>query len=192
MKKIILSLVVITLMTASSIGATRAYFSDTATITGNTLSTGALELRVNGEPTVVGATFTGVVPVDGFEDGSVSPVYALQNYGPPWFAGPSSVDAKSLVLNVENANDNGSGLWQKVMIRIEVGRLSGAMEHTVYEGKLEDLIDVDLFAGHWSELIVGSTQDMRYTVYLPESGSDQGSLMGSELTWDFVIEARSN
>jgi predicted ribosomally synthesized peptide with SipW-like signal peptide len=188
MKKIIASLTVIVLVALISVGATVAYFSDTATITGNTFSTGTLEIRVNGEPSVVGASFTGVAP----GDMKVSPVYGIQNFGPPWFGGPSNLTANSMYLTVANPDDGGSGLWQEVKVKIEVGRLSGVMQHELYNGLLKDMGTLDLFGGHWSSLIAGSTQDMKYTVWLPETGLNQNTLMGKTLTWDFVIEARTN
>ncbi|MFA6896656.1 MAG: TasA family protein [Candidatus Paceibacterota bacterium] len=48
MKKILLSLAVIAIATTVVIGATRAYFSDTETSTGNTFSTGTIDINVNG------------------------------------------------------------------------------------------------------------------------------------------------
>ena len=53
MKKIFLSLAVIAVVATVAVGATRAYFSDTATSTGNTFSAGTLDLKLtnNGEET---------------------------------------------------------------------------------------------------------------------------------------------
>jgi predicted ribosomally synthesized peptide with SipW-like signal peptide len=188
-KKIIASLAIIALVGLMSAGATVSYFSDTATIEGNTFSTGILEIRVNGQPTVAGAVFAPTVPGEYY----TSPTYGLQNYGAPWFGGPSNLTAESLILNVANANDYGSGLWQEVMVEIEIGRTSGAEWHQVYEGLLKDLTDLDLFsAGYWSELIPGSTHDMRYTVWLPETDNNQNNFMGKTLVWDFVVEGRTN
>jgi len=47
MKKIIASLAMITLVGTLAVGATRAYFSDTETSAGNTLSAGTLDLNVD-------------------------------------------------------------------------------------------------------------------------------------------------
>lgn len=62
MFRIVKSLVVIAVIGAFAASATGAYFSDTATITRNTFSTGTLEIRVNGQPSVVGATFSPMAP----------------------------------------------------------------------------------------------------------------------------------
>ena len=188
MKKIAMSLSMIAFVSMLAVGVTAAYFTSTTTVTANTFSSGTLELRVNGEPTVTGANFTAVAP----GDMKVSPVYGIQNNGAQWFGGPSNLKAKKMYLTVVNPNDFGSGLWDKVRVKVEVGRMSGVMEYTVFDGKLKNLETVDLFQGHWSSLIPGSSQDIQYTVYLPETGTDQNSLMGKTLTWDFAIEGRTN
>jgi predicted ribosomally synthesized peptide with SipW-like signal peptide len=47
MKKIVLSLAVIAVVATVAVTATRAYFSDTATITGNTFTAGTLDLKID-------------------------------------------------------------------------------------------------------------------------------------------------
>lgn len=187
MYKIITSLAIIALAGSTAAGATMAYFSDTTAITGNTFSTGTLELRVNGQPTVLGASFQGKAP----GDMGVSPVYGIQNYGAPWFGGPSNLTAKTLTMKVVNENDHSSGLWQQLKVKVEVGRMSGVMQYTLYDGLLKDMGELDLFSGHWPTLVPGSSQDMRYTVYLPSEG-DQSMFMGDVMDWDFLIEGRTN
>ncbi len=49
MKRILLSIMTITLVTVVAVGATRAYFSDTETSEGNTFVTGAIDLKVDSE-----------------------------------------------------------------------------------------------------------------------------------------------
>ena len=49
MKKIILSLAVIAVVAVVAVGATRAYFSDTETSTGNTFTAGTIDIAVNGQ-----------------------------------------------------------------------------------------------------------------------------------------------
>jgi len=186
--KILKSLVIVLVMVAMVAGATSSYFTSSATITGNTFSTGTLEIRVNGAPTVVGANFTAMAP----DQIGTSPVYGINNYGSPHFVGPSNLEAKKLLLSITNPNDSGSGLWEKVMIKVEVGRMSGAMEHTVYVGNINTMPTLDLLDGWWSGLIPGSTEDMRYQVWLPNEAGDQNALMGKTLTWDFNVEGRTN
>jgi predicted ribosomally synthesized peptide with SipW-like signal peptide len=188
MFKIAKSLFAIVAVATIAAGSTSAYFSSTATITGNTFSTGTLDIRVNGEPSVVGATFSPMAP----DQIGTSPVYGINNYGAPWFGGPSNLEAKQLLLSIANQDDSGSGLWEKVMIKVEVGRMSGAMQYTVYEGNINTMGTLDLLNGWWSGLTPGSTEDMRYKVWLPEDSTDQSTLMGSALTWDFNVEGRTN
>jgi predicted ribosomally synthesized peptide with SipW-like signal peptide len=186
MKRILLGIVTIALVSSMSIGATRAYFADTANVENNTFATGTLEIRVNGQPTIAGANFTDAAPgeMKVFQ-------HNINNYGAPWFVGPSNLTAKSLLLNIVNPNDLGSGLWNQVIIKVEVNRGWPAWQ-VAYWGNINALSNVDLLHPNWSELTPGSSEDIRYTLYLPESGSDQSSMMGKTLTWDFVIEGRTN
>ena len=64
MKKILMSLVMIGLVSAVAIGATRAYFSDTETSVGNTITAGTLNLQVGGQEgaAVAHMTLTNIVP----------------------------------------------------------------------------------------------------------------------------------
>lgn len=187
MFKIVKSLFVIVAVATIAAGSTSAYFSDTATITGNTFSTGTLEIRVNGQPSIIGATFSPMAP------GQVgdSPQYEINNYGQPWFNGPSNLTAKQLLLNITNPNDSGSGLWNKVMIKVEVNR-GWPVWQVAYDGNINALSNVDLLNPNWSELAPGNSESFRYHVYLPNEEIDQSSLMAKTLTWNFAIEGRTN
>jgi predicted ribosomally synthesized peptide with SipW-like signal peptide len=63
-KKILISLSVIGAAAAIAIGATVAYFSDTETSTGNTFTTGTLDLKVNNQddPVVIHITRINLIP----------------------------------------------------------------------------------------------------------------------------------
>ncbi|OGD63881.1 hypothetical protein A2160_01455 [Candidatus Beckwithbacteria bacterium RBG_13_42_9] len=54
MKKILLSLMTVVLVGAATVGATRAYFSDTETSAGNTFEAGRLDLRIDNNSTYNG------------------------------------------------------------------------------------------------------------------------------------------
>ncbi|RJR14972.1 hypothetical protein C4579_03570, partial [Candidatus Microgenomates bacterium] len=90
-----------------------------------------------------------------------------------------------------HANDNGSGLWQDVEVSVEVNR-GWPTWAEVYNGKIKDMGTIDLLAPRWSELVPGESEMMRYHVWLPENGGDQNMFMGKELSWDFVVEGRTN
>jgi predicted ribosomally synthesized peptide with SipW-like signal peptide len=49
MKRILLSLAIISIVAAGAIGATRAYFSDSQTISGNTFTAGTMALRIDSD-----------------------------------------------------------------------------------------------------------------------------------------------
>ena len=186
MLKILKSMLVIVAVAAVGVGATGAYFSDTASITDNTFSTGTLDIRINGQQSVVGATFSPMAP------GQVgtSPQYEINNYGAPWFAGPSNLTAKYLALSAANCSDNSSGLCGLLNIKVEVNR-GWPTWQVAYDGALNGLSNADVLAPNWSELVPGSSESMRYTITLPDSG-DQTSLMGQTATWDFVVEGRTS
>ena len=187
MLRIAKSLLTILAVAAIAAGSTSAYFSDSATITGNTFSTGILDIRVNGEPSVIGGTFSPMAP-DQVGD---SPQFDINNYGQPWFNGPSTLTAKSLSLNVINPNDSGSGLWHKVKIKVEVNR-GWPTWQVAYDGNIDALANVELLNPNWTELTPGSSESFRYHVYLPNEDANQNTLMGQSLVWDFYIEGRTN
>jgi len=168
-------------------GSTSAYFSDSASITGNTFSTGTLEVRVDGQPSIVGATYSVMAP----DQVATSPQYEINNYGQPYFSGPSNLTAKKLILNIANRNDGGSGLLNQLKVKVEVNR-GWPTWQVAYDGRLTSLYNVDLLAPNWTELTPGSSESFRYQVYLPNNNSNQSSLMGKTATWDFVVEGRTN
>jgi predicted ribosomally synthesized peptide with SipW-like signal peptide len=186
MKRIAMSLVTIAAVACLVVGATGAYFSSTATVTNNTFSTGTLEIRVNSQPTITGATFSPMAP--GQKGGSN---FDINNYGAPWFAGPSNLKAKTLLLSVMNATGD-SSLWSNLYIRVQVTRTSGATWQNVYWGPISSLSNADLLHPYWTELIPGSSEGLRYQVWLPETGGDQSALMGKTVHWDFAVEGRTN
>jgi hypothetical protein len=142
---------------------------------------------VNGAPSVIGATYSAMAP----DQIAFSPQYEINNYGQPWFDGPSNLTAKKLILKVANKNDDGSGLINKLKVKVEVNR--GWPDWQVaYDGRLVLATNVDLLAPNWSELVAGSSESLRYQVYLPNEVGNQTALMGKTVSWDFVIEGRTN
>jgi len=90
MKKILLSVAVIAVVAVGAIGATRAYFSDTATITGNTFTSGTLDLKIDSDPS--GDVYEWS---DGFEN----------PYNP--FANVKPGDAGSQIIDIQSAGTVG-------------------------------------------------------------------------------------
>ncbi len=63
-KKILISLSIVSMAGAIGIGGTVAYFSDTETSTGNTFTTGTLDLKVNGEDAFIPFEISNMKPGD--------------------------------------------------------------------------------------------------------------------------------
>ena len=77
MRKILSSIFIIALIASVAFGATRAYFSDTETSTGNTFSAGTLDLKLDsGDENKVAFTVTNMKP-----DDTYSYKYTLRNAG---------------------------------------------------------------------------------------------------------------
>jgi predicted ribosomally synthesized peptide with SipW-like signal peptide len=188
MLKIAKSLIVIVAVVAVAAGATGAYFSDQATIANNTFSTGTLAIWINSNPgPITGATYSPMAP--GQVGNSID--YHINNANLANFGGPSNLTAKYLALSVANCNDGGSGLCGLLQINVEVNR-GWSTWHQAYNGSLSGLSNVDLLSPRWTELIAGSSEMMRYTITLPDDGTDQSALMGQTATWDLVVEGRTS
>ncbi len=180
MKRIIASLAMIVAVGTVLIGATFAVFSSQAAVEGNTFATGELEIRVNGQASIPGFNFSNAAPGD-CKVGQ----FGVNNYGAPYFAGPSTLPAKELV--VSSAKTSGSNmLYNALNVKVEANR-GWATKMLVYEGPLSGLSEDDLLAPRWTELIAGSSEDVYYEVCLPASAGD--ALQGKSTTFDFVIDA---
>ena len=185
MKRILISLLIIVAATGMAAGTTSSYFSSKAKITPNTFSTGTLDIRINGQTSKVGATFSAVAPGVLFS----SPDYQINNYGQPWFNGSSNLSAKKLMLSVEGANGD-FNMWHLLKIKVEVNR-GWPTWQVAYEGNVDSLVNADLLSPRWTELVPGSSETLRYTIWLPDVG-DQTSYMGKTINWSFVVEGRTS
>lgn len=91
MQKILLSLLTIILVSVVAVGATRAYFSDTKTSTGNSFTAGTMNLKLNGTDGVTATwAMSNMKPGD-----LVSASINLTN--------PGSIDANHVEVSVANA-----------------------------------------------------------------------------------------
>ena len=128
MKKILLSLLTIALVATVAVGATRAYFSDTETSVGNSITAGTLDLKVGGQddPTVAHITLTSIVPAAPWTT-QRGQGFALTNAG----SVPGTVTA-----TVKNLVDNENGCIEPETSAGDVtcgateGELSGLLIHT--------------------------------------------------------------
>jgi len=199
MSRIAKSLLTIIAVAAVAAGATSAYFTDRATISSNTFSTGVLEIRINGLENRAGFNYTNAVPGD-----VASYNFSLQNYGLPHFAGPSTLPAKDLLASVDNQSGD-LDLYNALTARLYANAGWGGCSNpgtnpfvagkgcTVYDGPLSAMSQEDiLMATQWGvhpDLIPGNSFSMLLEVELPDTGVDQGSLMGKSAVFDIVVDA---
>ncbi|MEX1112500.1 MAG: TasA family protein [Candidatus Andersenbacteria bacterium] len=178
MKRIVMSVFTIFAMVAVVSGATLAAFSSTATVENNTFATGTLEIRVNGQPTIAGFNVANAAPGT-CESGS----FDVNNYGAPWFAGPSTLAAKTLELSVVDQQGS-TDLFNELTIEVMTHR-GGTPVTTYSTGALSGLTANDLFGASWSELIAGSSQTVQYEVCLPSDADN--SVQGESTNIDFEL-----
>jgi predicted ribosomally synthesized peptide with SipW-like signal peptide len=185
MLRIVKSLLVIVAVAAIATVSTRAYFSSEAEVDDNVFSTGTLEIRVNGQPEIAGFNFGPAAPGEG-----ISGQFDVNNYGAPWFAGPSNLPANELVISVEDPNDEpgfSDELYNALYVKIEANR-GWPTRMPVYEGPLSLLNEKDLLTPRWTDLIPGSSETVYYSVWLPDTGGDQSALMGLSAQFDFLVQ----
>lgn len=183
MKNIIKSLVVVIAVAAVAGVATWAYFSSQATVTGNTYSTGTLEIRVNGEPSIAGFTAENMAPGD-----CKAGEFTVMNYGAPWFGGPSTLTAEELVISTNNFGGDTSGLCNA--LTAEIQNCAGPCETAYATGPVNAVSEEDLLMSWYSGgLAAGNSETIKYNVCLPDTDSAQDSLQGKTCTFDFVVDA---
>lgn len=183
MKSILKSLAVIAAVASVSGGATWAYFSSSAQVTDNTFATGTLEIRVNGQPTKAGFTANNMAPGD-CKVGQ----FDVQNYGQPWFAGPSTLTAKTLNISTNDFTGD-SGLCNALTVKIE--KCAGPCETAYSTGPLNGVSNANLLMSWYGGgLIAGSSITTKYEVCLPNNG-DQSALQGKSCVFDFVMEGKT-
>lgn len=196
MKKALFSLGTILGVVGLVAGATWAIFTSTATVDDNTFATGTLEIRVNGQPSIAGFSFSNAAP-----GSTVEKVFTLMNYGLPWFpAGPSTLPAKELDTGTQMESGD-SDLYNALEASLYANAGWGGCSNpvvvfvpgkgcTVYDGLLKDLDGDILHATQWGlhpDLIPGNSFTMTFVVELPVSAGD--SLQGKSTTFDLIIDA---
>jgi len=186
MTKIFKSIAMIIGIAAIAGGATWSYFSSKAQVTGNTFSTGTLEIRVDGQATKAGFEFKNAKPGD-CKEGS----YGINNYGAPYFGGPSTLAAKYLKLNLAN---KGGDATLCDALTFEIKKDAGGVAEDVYSGNFNGLFtpkDILMSYYQTNGLIPGSTNNFSYKICLPDSGN-QSALQGKTCTFDFSVEGRTS
>jgi predicted ribosomally synthesized peptide with SipW-like signal peptide len=157
MKKILISLAIIAAVGAIGFGATRAYFSDTETSTGNTFTAGSIDLALskgNGyDNTWAGAikTFSNMAP------GQESDEFSI------WFKNDGSING-TLVVNVSGNTENDvpdadqTGEYGN----IDVEAVPFSKHVLVTWAEVQD--SNDNVAGWWTSQIIGTYADQQAAI----------------------------
>lgn len=122
MRKLLLSVLTLGVVSVAALGATRAYFSDTEEILGNTITTGSVDIEIYGN-SVVEQPFTLVNILPGVP--TAWQELKIKNIG------------SSAVVNTMLAQRTGGSslLWNNMDVEVRVNSTSGLV---VYTGNLPD------------------------------------------------------
>lgn len=199
MKKIATSFATIAAVLVMTATATYGVFSSQASVVNNTFATGILEIRVNGNPAVTGFSLTNAAPGD-----MTSKSFSLQNYGAPWFAGPSTLAAKEIIPKAQKTGGD-SVLYNALKAKLYANAGWGGCSNPgvvfvpgkgceVYNGNLSGLTGTsaqDILEhtqwGPQASLAPGSSLSMLMEVELPATAGN--SLQGKSATFDLVMTA---
>lgn len=146
MRKILFSLLVISVVISLVVGATKAYFSDTETSTGNTLAAGNLDLNVDGANTnVVKFTVSEMEP----QGEVVKGTYTLNNAG--------TINGYLDLEEIEvTSKENGC-----LDPEIEAGDATCG-DPGIGDGELQDLIGLQLFVDEDCDGEIGDGETVSY------------------------------
>lgn len=100
MRKILLSLITILAVAGIAVNSTAAYFNDTETSTGNSVSAGTLDLKVNDndDPVIESIQISNIKPGD-----TISKIWKLKNVGS--VPGKVKITVKNIVDNDNSCSD---------------------------------------------------------------------------------------
>lgn len=116
MRKILISLLVVGAVSALAIGATRAYFTDTAVLGTNSISTGRLDVALTGAPIVIPVDTTQTF-VGGMVPGEVFGPYAVQVYNKGWGLSTVPVRYSWTVENIHGSTE----LFNQMLVKVREG-----------------------------------------------------------------------
>jgi predicted ribosomally synthesized peptide with SipW-like signal peptide len=182
MKKILFSILSLGVVAVVAIGATRAYFSDTEEILGNTIETGILEITGTGTTTVP-------TVISNWQPGeNQSKRVYFQNTG--------TLPIGKFTVNMENVDDP-LGLLSQVQVRVTCDDVNFAVPRPpVYPTSLwinlvEGLDNADLLTGSHGTvdtIPVGENHNCKIT-YRMISTADSNDYQGTSASFDLVFFA---
>lgn len=159
MNKILLSLLTISLVAVVAVSATRAYFFDTETSTGNSFTAGTLDLKVDGADDPIPAKISVPTMKPG---GSGSVIIALHNDG--------NIDGGVLVKNTGVTNSEGDNPEPETD-KTEPGDLGGALITSIkYDADNDGTFEVSPWPGSGTGSVFPTLDS--------QSGEMFGSLFG--------------
>lgn len=173
MKRIAMSLVTIAAVACLVVGATGAWFTDQATVTGNTFSTGVLDIDASG------SAWNNVTIAGNMKPGdTINKTFTVINKNQANFGGNSTLSGK---LSISTPYASGSGDLYNYM-KAKVTRMQWG-QVVVFDGWLRDINGVDGQA----ILQPGWSQEYKVELTLP---ADAGNgYEGLTSTFNFVVDA---
>lgn len=190
MKKILFSFLIIFVFVGLISGVTLAYFSDTVTSTGNTFTTGILDLNLDGNNTnVVKFEVTNMKPGDSETRtweinnvGNMNGYLDLHNLIQTHEPGIST--EQELTVEDPDVGTLGSLLNVELFIDINNNGVLDGVDTSIYSGAMEGLLtdyDLDL------QLDAGTSNYLTMTVSWPPTDNDNAG-QGDTAEFDMVFE----
>lgn len=186
MLRILKSLLVITAVAAIATGATGAYFTDSDTITANTLTTGTLDLTTS--PTSAVISFSNLAPGWNYHDASHwgydHPTYAI-------VTNTGSLPLKYRMRAVATGGTYDSNMLDEVLCQVAVDTGTPAGIVNIFNGKLGDLTNWHVLdtnfgptghTGWW-----GTGEQVRIYTAVPTTVGNE--LQGQSITFDIVFDS---
>lgn len=140
MKKILLSLAMIAMVSTVAVGATKAYFTETETVSGNVLTAGKVDIDLRpGTPMsillgTIGPSGSGLIP------GQYGPgLFQIDVYNQNY---PVSTIPVKYRFSTEFVSQSEGGYWELLWVKVHhtfAGTANPAGWPVVYEGLLKDL-----------------------------------------------------
>lgn len=187
MRRILLSLAMIAMVSTVAVGATRAYFSDTETSPNNTFTAGTLDLKVNNaDSPVVTLIYDNMKPGDstGYQ------VYCMRNAGT--VTGTVSVEFGTVVNNENGTNTPEDIAEAKPFIGFTEGELGQYLKRAVGWGpcgwSVPSTVISDWSTGpthSWGTPALNGTSGQTFTYGIPlTAGQEVGFFLKLELESD--------
>lgn len=171
MKNIVKSLLIVVAVAAIAGGATWAYFSDNATITGNTFSAGTMDLRIDRNPDS---------QTQDWSNGFTVPYTYLQQLG---LTNVAPGGTGNQVIDIKNVGTvNGGNVTIKLQRTSAWSDLSGKLKLTVY---FDD--ENDGFVGE-APVVTGTLDEFNGNIY-PIGALGSGQIASVNIVWEVPVSA---